>query len=393
MRILFVAMADSVHAARWINGCAELGWDVHLFPVRDAGIHRDLRNVTVHNFMHCRPSGLHDSVRVVGSWPLPRGASLARRIVKRVAPWWLDLGSLARTIRRLKPDVVHSLEMQQAGYVTLAARQRLGGAFPAWIMGIWGSDLYLFGRLAAHVEKVRAVLAACDYFHCECERDVATARALGFTGEVLPALPASGGDDIEWMKQFRQPGPVSARRLVALKGYQGWAGRALVGLRAVALSAEALKGYRVAVYLAGEEVRIAAELVSRSTGIPIDIVPPSPHEDILRLHGRARVSIGLSISDGASVSMLEAMVMGSFPIQSSTACADEWIVDGRTGSIVPPEDPEPIAAAIRRAVTDDGLVDRAAERNAEVARERLDYRSVQPQVAALYENVVSKRCR
>ena len=32
--------------------------------------------------------------------------------------------------------------------------------------------------------------------------------------------------------------------------------------------------------------------------------------------------------------------MGSFPIQSDTACADEWIEDGVSGLIVPPEDPD-----------------------------------------------------
>jgi glycosyltransferase involved in cell wall biosynthesis len=254
----------------------------------------------------------------------------------------------------------------------------------------WGSDIYLFGRLSEHVEKIKAVLSACNYYDCECHRDVELARAFGFKGEVLPVLPNTGGFNIDQMQQFRQTGPSSARRLIILKGYQGWAGRALVGLRAIELSADALKGYRIAVYLAGEDVRISAELISQSTGIPIEIVPHSLHEDMLRLHGCARMSIGLSIGDAASTSMLEAMVMGSFPIQSCTACANEWIKDGITGLIVPPEDPETIAASIRRAVSDDALVDRAAELNTLTAHERLDYRSIQQQVIAMYEKVATK---
>jgi len=386
MRILFVAMANSVHTTRWINQLTDLGWDIHLFPVEDWGIHPELRNLTVHNFLFRRPSGLDRSVRVVGSWPFPRTSGLARRIVKRFAPSWLDR-KLARTIRILKPDIIHSLEIQHAGYLTLASHEHFGGRFPTWIVTNWGSDIFLFGRLSEHVEKIKAVLSACDYYDCECHRDVELARVFGFKGEVLPVLPNTGGFDIERMHQFRQPGPASARRLIVLKGYQGWAGRALVGLRAIELSADALKGYRVAVYLAGEDVRISAELVSKSTGIPIDIVPHSSHEDMLRLHGRARVSIGLSISDAASTSMLEAMVMGSFPIQSCTACADEWIKDGVTGLIVPSEDPELIAAAISRAVSDDALVDCAAELNTQIARERMDYRLIQHQVIAMYEKV------
>ncbi len=62
------------------------------------------------------------------------------------------------------------------------------------------------------------------------------------------------------------------------------------------------------------------------------IIPEfTSHHDILQKHGQARISIGLSIGDAISTSLLEAIVMGSFPIQSWTSCADEWIVDGKTG--------------------------------------------------------------
>jgi hypothetical protein len=40
--------------------------------------------------------------------------------------------------------------------------------------------------------------------------------------------------------------------------------------------------------------------------------------EILKLHGRPRISISLSISDAISRSVLEAMVMGAFPIQRMT---------------------------------------------------------------------------
>ena len=391
MRILFVAMANSIHTARWINQLADQGWDIHLFPVENWGIHPDLRNLTIHDFLCRRPSALDQSVRLVGSWPLPRGSGLAKRIVKRFATSWGDRAwRLARTIRVLRPDIVHSLETQHAGYLTLEARNHLGRTFPIWIVTNWGSDIYLFGRLSEHAEKIKAVLSACDYYACECHRDVELGRAFGFQGEVLPVLPNTGGFDIERMRQFRQPGPTSARRLIVLKGYQGWAGRALVGLRAIELAADSLKGYRVAVYLAGPGGKIAAELVAQSTGIPIEIVPRCSHEDMLRLHGRARVSIGLSISDAISTSLLEAMVMGSFPIQSNTSCADEWVQDGETVLLVHPEDPEAVAAGIRRAVSDDALVDCAAEQNARLAAERLDSQVIRPQVIAMYEKVAAE---
>ena len=80
--------------------------------------------------------------------------------------------------------------------------------------------------------------------------------------------------------------------------------------------------------------------------------------------------------------------MGSFPIQSCTSCADEWIVDGKTGILVPPEDPEVVEMAIRRALTDDDLVNRAAEANFEIAQERLDQRKLEEMATGIYSRVV-----
>ena len=269
---------------------------------------------------------------------------------------------------------------------------RVIGQTSKWIATNWGSDIYLFGRLSAHKEKIRQVLTNCDYYSCECFRDVELAKAYGLKGKTLPVFPNTGGFDLEKIYKFRQPGLTSERRLIMLKGYQGWAYRALVGLRALERCADILKGYTVAVYLGfTKEVKIAAELFSHSTGIPVKMIPYTSHDEILRYHGQARVSIGLSISDAISTSFLEALVMGSFPIQSWTACADEWIEDGKTGLLVPPEDPDVVEKAIRRALTDDELVNRAAEENWRTAIERLDASKLKEKVINFYGEVIGNQ--
>jgi glycosyltransferase involved in cell wall biosynthesis len=383
-------MPDSVHTARWVRQVAEIGWDLHLYPVYHAWPHLELVDVTVHDgIFRYRPPGLNRSVHLRGIWPYRKWLQpmiwLANHTRLRC-----DGEKLTKLVRKLRPDIVHSLEFQHSGYMTLEAKEKLGEHFPQWIATNWGSDIYLFGRLKNHEDRIRRLLAACDYYGCECQRDVRLAQDLGLKGEVLPVLPNTGGFDLPHLQGLRQKGPPSGRRLIVLKGYQHWAGRALVGLRAITLCADVLRDYRVAVYSAESDVKIAAELAAHSTGLTIEVIPPCSHDEVLRLYGSARAYIGLSISDAISTSLLEAMVMGAFPIQSCTSCADEWIVDGESGILVPPEDPEPVAAALRRVVADDTLVDRAADINARVAIERLDQALIRPQVIAMYEEVVSK---
>jgi glycosyltransferase involved in cell wall biosynthesis len=404
-----------------MNQLENAAFDLHLFPYEPHALHPGLRNVTLHHpIFQRRPLDELDigKVGTVVKAPLPAGPWESRwseRVfdpsVRQRGLWWpfrrgreriearlADLfptrmtrsARLASTIERLKPDIVHSLEITTGGYLTLAARSQLESAFPAWIVSDWGSDLQLFGRLADHEPRMREVLAHCQYYMTECVRDVALARAFGFAGKALPVVSNAGGFDLERIRHLRQDGLSSARRLILLKGYQGRHGRALVALHAIEMAVSQLLGYRVAMFGAPPDVRIAAELMSRRTNIPVEIVPLSPHDEIMRLHGRARISIGLSISDGIPTSLIEAMAMGSFPIQSDTSCASEWIIHGTTGLIVPAEDPQSVAAAIRLAVTEDALVDRAAELNAELVRKRLDESHVRLQVVEIYKKVADE---
>lgn len=316
-------------------------------------------------------------------------AYFARGILHIKNPGY-QVSRLSRLIKKLQPDVIHSMEIQGAGYLVAEVKKQYKGQFPPWIVTNWGSDIYLFGRLDAHVDKIKEVLALCDYYSCECVRDVQLARQLGLKGEVLPVNTNTGGFDLAKIAKWRQPGPPSSRRIVLLKGHQGWSGRAFVGLRSLELCADELKGYKVIIYSANNDVKMAAELVSKSTGISIECVPLMSHDEILGLYGRARIHIGLGISDAISTALLESIVMGVFPIQSCTACADEWIVDGESGFIVPPEDPQQVSIAIKMALTNDSLVDNAAEINAKVAVERLEQSMLRQFSIDIYEKIVTK---
>jgi glycosyltransferase involved in cell wall biosynthesis len=387
MRILFVAMNDSVHTARWISQITDQGWELYLFPVQQRYPHPLLRNITVFGSTVRRASYLDKSVRYLRRASIPFYWDVKESQIRHQASNKHKETALLRVIKSIKPDIIHTLELQHAGYLTLNVKKKFSGEFPAWIATNWGSDIYLYGTIAEHQQPIREVMRNCDYYSCECQRDIQLARKMGFQGQVLPVWPNAGGLKIEHAASFRQPGPVSNRKTIILKGYQGKFGRALVAFQAFRLCQKMLKDYTIIVYSASEEIQAAARLFMRETGIAVQIAPRSTHEEILSLFGKARIYVGLSISDGISTSLLEAMVMGAFPIQTCTACADEWIAEGQSGLIVPPEDPALIADALRRALADDTLVDRAAAINARTAAERLDYFAIKPQVIKMYRDI------
>lgn len=392
MKLLIVAMSRSIHTARWINQISDQGWEIHLFPcLGDGRVHPDLRNVIVHHSIFGRKNNCDSSMKFRGI-PVYSNqlAQLLRFVLFKKFPNFKAL-LLKRLMIRIKPDIIHSLEIQAAGYLTLKTKKIHKGIFPPWIVTNWGSDIFLFGRLKEHIPKIRDVLANCDYYSCECNRDVDIARKFGYKGKVLPVFPNAGGFDLDLVKSLRQPGKTSERKLIMVKGYQGWSGRALIALRALELCKEYLNGYEIIIYSPSDDILIASELLSNTLGIPVTIIPRgTAHKRILQLHAKARISIGISITDAISTSLLEAIVMGSFPVQSWTSCANEWIVDGRTGILVHPMDPQMVAEAIRRAIQDDDLVNNAAMENYLLTDQKLDINYLKHKTIDLYKSVFDK---
>ena len=386
MKILFIAMSDSIHTARWINQIADQGWDIHLFPSIDYGAtHSDLKNVTIYHSIYGVKKNKNPNVHYSGYPIFSNIIAWSARLIKKTIYPNYRAKQLKKIISEVKPDIIHSLEFQGAGYLTLQVKKLDSNRFPPWIATNWGSDIYYFSRFSEHKEKIKEILEQCDYYSCECERDIHLAKKLGLKGKTLPVIPNAGGFDLDAIKKFRQPGHTSERRTILLKGYQGWAGRAIVGLRAIESCATELKGYQVIIFSCNSrEVKTFASSIAKKTGISIIILPHSSHNEMLQVFGKARIYLGLSISDAISTSLLESIVLGAFPIQSNTSCADEWIINGKSGFIVPPEDAEVIATALRKAITEDDLVNMASLINDETAKKYLDYDRIKENVIKFY---------
>jgi glycosyltransferase involved in cell wall biosynthesis len=419
--ILFVGMQDSPHACRWINYLCGRGWGLHLFPYSGVDTHPMLKGVTLHRpffriSRHQLPGLLRTRLSRWGSYVKSAESSdhpehlehepvlrvvIPRELEARLeriqlrtgesdarAPLIYGAWALTRLIRRLRPDLIHSMELQHCGYLALQAREMIGTDFPPWLATNWGSDIYLFSRDAAHRVQIRRLLSHIDFYSCECQRDLRLARELGMTAKSLPIIPNSGGFDLKWVQARRSEISTSRRTLIMVKGYQHFAGLALTALAALERCADLVQAFEVVIFSASPETRTrAAELKSRTPFRRLRVLPWTSHQQMLELYANARVYLGVSRSDGISTSVLEAMAMGTFPIQTDTSCSDEWFEHGRGGYLIPPDDLDVISDRLRSALMDDELVDRAAAINWEVVATRLGDAHLQRQIWGLYDEV------
>jgi hypothetical protein len=396
--LMIVAMPDSVHAQRWVKMLRGRGFRLLLLPVYpDRPGDRDACWQIVRDRAACealQPGqiGIVDLQALRSHSDLPAD-SIPFPLPRPGTPL-TPVADLVTAIRHFAPQLVHSLEVQQAGYLCLAAKRELGDAFPPWLLSNWGSDIYLFRKLSHHNPLLKEIACSVDGYLSECRRDINIARELGYAGPRLDPLPASGGIDFTSAPALETLPASSRRRMILIKGYHNWSGRALHVLSAIHLAAAELRDCPIRVTLATAPVAAMVGDLARNDGIDIEVAPRlADHREVVARMGQARIAVGFGISDGISTSLLEAMTMGAFPIQSDSSCACEWIRTGIDGFILPVHQTRDLAQALVDAARNDALVDGAAAHNRAIVEVRWNIERNGPIAADYYRKILSSSGR
>jgi glycosyltransferase involved in cell wall biosynthesis len=263
---------------------------------------------------------------------------------------------LRRLINQKQFDLIHVLELQHAGYLLLDTK--LAPNLPKVFITNWGSDIYWFQQFPSHKKRIMQLLELASFYSAECQRDIEIVRTLGYKGKTMPIIPNSGGINIDEIPLNLLP--PSQRKKIMIKGYTGFVGQALIALKACELAAENLRGYEVLIYSASIKSRIRTLKLRHIHKVNVKIIKKrTPHSQMLKHFSDARIYLGISLSDGISTSLLEAMATGCYPIQTDTSCANEWLHE-KSGSLVSFKSINSITTALVNALLSNELVDQAA---------------------------------
>ena len=374
-KILIVAMADSVHAARWIRQFDRDEIEFVLFP---STLHR-----RVHPLILQHMSQRLTSTLKISKW-MKLGA-LPIGVFDLVFNHFFRAKLLAREINSFQPDFVHVMETQHSGYLTDRALARVRKK-PKIVLSIWGSDLFWFQRFTSHKSRIESILKKVDYLITECHRDEELAKSLGFLGSCIYGVPASGGFSFKEADVTESYVAPSLRKIIAIKGYSGFVGLGPMALKTLKRVSHLLSDYSIVVFSANWKTRLIAQIVRLQTGLQIEIRmkhSQTPAE-MRSLFLSSRIVIGVSKSDGLPATIKEAAFFGAFPVQTDTSCAGEWFESGVSVLLVSAESSESLEQALIRSLKDDRLVDTAARINFEIAKSRMDAESVRSKISALY---------
>jgi glycosyltransferase involved in cell wall biosynthesis len=295
--------------------------------------------------------------------------------VRIAAPRDLDPLLLARLVRTLRADVVHTHLVHADLYGGIAAQMR--GA--ALVSTKHNDDPFRTGAfrfvergLARLADRVVTISDSLRRFTVERvgvpERKVETIH-YGLD-EPPRAWGTNPADEVPESARV----VLSTSRLTAQKGID-------VAVRALSL----LPGDVVLVVLGEGPERKALEELARVQGLESRVFLPGRVPDVAAWLGRASLYVQPARWEGFGLAVLEAMVCGLPVVATNVSSLPELVADGETGVLVPPDDPAALARGIERALSEPGMGDAGRER----ARTEFSVARMADRTAALYRSLES----
>jgi len=396
-RILFVGFAHSSHTHGWIDlvrqdfnvrlfalplGFPPDGWPVRTYVTQSTGARFDRaarRKLYVLNKVGLAAQNAWSRVVNGPAIDAPRS--------------WL-----ARVIAAWKPDVVHTLGLDPAGYFYTDVRERFGLAGKhAWVLQLWGgSDLALARFDQAKAPRIARALSHADAVLTDTPANRDIALSLGITPKKaagIAVMPGAGGVDVTALRAAWS-GPTAQRRDICWpKAYECPWSKALPVFEAVKGLGSRLDGRSIHMLAANDESRAWHNALPEDIRRRCPLRERIPHAEILKLLGASRVMLAPSLVDGMPNSLYEAMALGAAPVVSPLDEIVCLVNDGRNALFARNLYPAEIAQAITRLLDDDALATAIAAENLKLVNDLADRAGVRSRAVALYDGLAERQRR
>lgn len=360
MRLLYFSDSYGPHDHRFLNLAAESGHKVYYLR---------------------RRSGPEGEAR-----PLPRGiqrlAPLEPSPPKRRRYAASLFTPLRECLEDLKIDVVHAGPVQACAWLVAKA------GFPRLLTMSWGSDLLVGARFGLGRWLAKAALQRSAAFLGDCRAVLDRAEELG--------MDRSRSVEIPWGVDLQAFHPSVSR---ATRGQLGWDDKlvaicvrswepgygvntVLEGFLSAAAAAPRLR------LILGGDGSLRPKVLSRvrESGMADRIWLPGhiAYRDLPRFYRSADVYLSASVSDGSSVSLLEAMACGLPAFVTDIPGNREWVEPGQSGEWFAVRDAAGLATRLVEAARSPKELIPLGIRGRAIAEARADWRRNSAQVAVAY---------
>ena len=382
MKILMVAIPNH-HFFQWVNQLEVSGFDVYWFDITASG----------------NPVERINWVKQIRNWKLKINYPLRITIKKNFSRLYHFIQkynennvavAFQKTLNEIQPNVVHCFEMKLAGLPILSVMEKHSDVKFAY--SSWGSDMFYFKEMNVENESVSRFLNRVDFLITDCKRDYNIALQNRFKNKFLGVFPGNGGIALN----SNEPIQFENRNTIIIKGYEDGVGKAIQVLEALKKVPKTnIDNCKIVVFSADAEVKemVQNDVFFQNKEITVfDRNGFLPNSELLTIMQKSLLYIGNSISDGMPNTLLEAMAMGAFPIQSNPGNVTEEVIEhGKNGFLIDnPLNVDEIAQLITVALSDEKLRQDAYHYNLDFMKKNYDRKLLKSKIVDLYKNKIAQ---
>ena len=359
MRICFISLGTFNHIGPYLDYFRDAGHDVHFVSMSPSPD----RGVTTHNVGIGR-----EYSESQGKWKYPISMLRARRL-----------------INKLRPDVVH------AHYVTSCGLTALVCGFHPTVVTAHGSDLTVAMKSRIWRPLLKRVFEFSDCVNTVSPDLADMVRSLGIQASKIETLTL--GIDTEKFSFLQRPEfdnsrplkLICTRRLESVFDHQTIID-ALVKIKE--------KQIKFEMTFAGDG-SLLDELTQHVNDVGLDdcvkFTGRLNNGDLPELLCKHDVYLSASLWDGASLSLLEAMATGVFPIVSDIKANSTWLEHGVDGLLHKVGDPADLAECIVKFYNRPEMAAEAAGSNREKVVKSADRATNMKRLEGIYEELTVER--
>jgi glycosyltransferase involved in cell wall biosynthesis len=137
-----------------------------------------------------------------------------------------------------------------------------------------------------------------------------------------------------------------------------------------------------------ERDRLEIEVKKLNINPSIHFIGRVPHEEMANVLAQSDIYVSTSLYDGTSVSLLEAMACGAFPVVTNNPSNQEWIADGRNGFLISSDDERALARKLIESIRNLKLREEAFQQNQKIVEERAYLRKQIEYLVKIYEKLI-----
>ena len=278
-------------------------------------------------------------------------------------------------------------------------------AIPTGLIGVWvgalirkplvvtihGSDLRMALEKSSFVRRLFIyVCKKADHLNCVSEVQKKELERLGVPSRKISTIPM--GIDAAFLETGKNRGVESKNRPITILSNRNllpiYNVSLLIRAIPIILKDEPETKFRIAGD-GSERKALEREVKSLNINSSVEFLGRVPHEEMPNLLSQADIYVSTSLHDGTSVSLLEAMGSGVFPVVTDIPANREWITNGENGFLVSADEAESLASKIIDAIRNREFVEKSREGNRLIVEEKALWPEYIKKVEYIYANILN----